>query len=167
MTTVQVRYIVNDIDAAIAFYCQHLGFSEVMHPAPMFAMLSRGELRRVLSQPGGQILGGGSTLADGRKPQPGGWNHFAVEVTDLAETVERLRSAGLCAFGATSSRVSVATKPWSRIPPAIRSSCSSRCESKRGWRLPAEVAAPCLISSVQEDIPDDPGHRHGSRAVHG
>ena len=95
MAIVQVRYIVNDVDAAIAFYCQHLGFSEVMHPSPMFAMLSRGDLRLVLSQPGGQNLGGGSTLADGRKPEPGGWNRFAVEVTDLAETVERLRSAGV------------------------------------------------------------------------
>jgi catechol 2,3-dioxygenase-like lactoylglutathione lyase family enzyme len=95
MATVQVRYIVNDVDAAVAFYCQHLGFSEVMHPSPMFAMLSRGDLRLVLSQPGGQNLGGGSTLADGRKPEPGGWNRFAVEVADLAETVERLRSAGV------------------------------------------------------------------------
>jgi catechol 2,3-dioxygenase-like lactoylglutathione lyase family enzyme len=95
MATVQVRYIVNDVDAAIAFYCQHLGFSEVMHPSPMFAMLSRGDLRLVLSKPGGQNLGGGSTLADGRKPEPGGWNRYAVEVTDLAETVERLRSAGV------------------------------------------------------------------------
>lgn len=93
MATVQVRYIVNDVDAAIAFYCKHLGFTEVMHPSPMFAMLSRGDLRLVLSQPGGQNLGGGSTLADGRKPEPGGWNRFAVEVNDLAETVERLRSA--------------------------------------------------------------------------
>ena len=96
MATVQVRYIVNDVDAAIAFYCQQLGFTEVMHPSPMFAMLSRGDLRLVLSQPGGQNVGGGSTLADGRKPEPGGWNRFAVEVTDLAETVQRLRSAGVC-----------------------------------------------------------------------
>ena len=96
MATVQVRYIVNDVDAAIAFYCGHLGFSEVMHPSPMFAMLARGDLRLALSQPGGQNLGGGgSTLADGRKPEPGSWNRFAVEVTDLAETVERLRSAGV------------------------------------------------------------------------
>jgi catechol 2,3-dioxygenase-like lactoylglutathione lyase family enzyme len=95
MATVQVRYIVNDVDAAIAFYCQHLGFSEVMHPSPMFAMLSRGDLRLVLSQPGGQSLGGGSTLVDGRKPEPGGWNRFAIDVTDLAETVERLRGAGV------------------------------------------------------------------------
>jgi catechol 2,3-dioxygenase-like lactoylglutathione lyase family enzyme len=95
MATVQVRYIVDDVDAAIAFYCQHLGFSEVMHPSPMFAMLARGDLRLVLSKPGGQNLGGGSTLADGRKPEPGGWNRFAVGVTDLTETVERLRSSGV------------------------------------------------------------------------
>jgi len=94
MATVQVRYIVNDVDAAIAFYCQLLGFMEVMHPAPEFAMLQRGDLRLVLSRPGGQTIGGGSTLVDGRTPEPGGWNRFAVEVSDLAETVERLRKAG-------------------------------------------------------------------------
>jgi catechol 2,3-dioxygenase-like lactoylglutathione lyase family enzyme len=95
MATVQVRYIVNDVDAAIAFYCQHLGFTEVMHPSPQFAMLSRGDLRLVLSVPAGQNVGGGSTLPDGRTPQPGGWNRFAVEVADLGETVERLRKAGV------------------------------------------------------------------------
>jgi len=93
MPTVQVRYIVNDVDAAIAFYCQHLGFTEVMHPGPTFAMLSRGDLRLVLSAPLGQNLGGGSALPDGRTPEPGGWNRFAVEVSDLSETVERLRTA--------------------------------------------------------------------------
>jgi catechol 2,3-dioxygenase-like lactoylglutathione lyase family enzyme len=96
MATVQVRYIVNDVDSAIAFYCEHLGFTEVMHPGPGFAMLSRGDLRLVLSRPGGQHPGGGgSTLADGRTPEPGGWNRFAIEVSDLAETVERLGSAGV------------------------------------------------------------------------
>ncbi len=75
MATVQARYI----DAAIAFYCQPLGFNELMHPSPMFAMLSRGDLRLVLSQPGGQNPGGGSTLADGRKPEPGGWNRFVIQ----------------------------------------------------------------------------------------
>src|SRR5438045_6534620 len=94
MATVQVRYIVNDVDAATAFYCQQLGFTEVMHPAPNFAMLSRGDLRLVLSKPGGQAMGGGSQLVDGRMPEPGGWNRFAVEVSDLGETVERLRKAG-------------------------------------------------------------------------
>ena len=95
MATVQVRYIVNDVEAAIDFYCQHLGFSQVMHPSPTFAMLTRGDLRLVLSQPGGQNMGGGSTLADGRTPEPGGWNRFAVEVDDLSENVERLRGAGV------------------------------------------------------------------------
>jgi catechol 2,3-dioxygenase-like lactoylglutathione lyase family enzyme len=94
MATVQVRYIVNDVDAAIAFYTQHLGFTEVMHPSPLFAMLSRGDLRLVLSQPGGQNIGGGSTLADGTVPTPGGWNRFAVEVADLSDTVSKLRAAG-------------------------------------------------------------------------
>ena len=95
MATVQVRYIVNDIDAAVGFYCQHLGFTEVMRPSPLFAMLSRGDLRLVLSVPGGQNIGGGSTLADGRVPEPGGWNRFAVEVANLDETVERLRQDGV------------------------------------------------------------------------
>jgi catechol 2,3-dioxygenase-like lactoylglutathione lyase family enzyme len=95
MASVQVRYIVNDLDAAIAFYSAHLGFVEVMHPSPQFAMLTRGDLRLVLSVPGGQAVGGGSTLPDGRRPEPGGWNRFAVEVADLAGTVEQLRRAGV------------------------------------------------------------------------
>ena len=95
MATVQVRYIVNDVEAALDLYCQHLGISEVMHPSPMFAMLTRGDLRLVLSQPGGQTMGGGSTLADGRTPEPGGWNRFAIEVDDLSEIVERLRGVGV------------------------------------------------------------------------
>jgi catechol 2,3-dioxygenase-like lactoylglutathione lyase family enzyme len=96
MATVQVRYIVNDVDAAIAFYCQQLGFTEVMHPAPMFAMLSRGDLRLVLSAPGGPgSPGGGSQpMPDSRRPEPGGWNRFALEVSDLASLVETLRAAG-------------------------------------------------------------------------
>ena len=93
MATVQVRYIVNDVDAAIAFYCEQLGFHEDMHPAPSFAMLSRGELRLVLSKPGGGP-GGGQAMPDGTLPQPGGWNRFAIELTDLAGTVEKLRNAG-------------------------------------------------------------------------
>ena len=96
MATVQVRYIVDDVDAAIAFYTQHLGFREEMHPAPIFAMLSRGDLRLVLSAPGGpNSPGGGSqSMPDGTRPQPGGWNRFAIEVDDLEATVQRLRAAG-------------------------------------------------------------------------
>lgn len=93
MAAVQVRYIVSDVDAAIAFYCQQLGFKEVMHPAPAFAMLTRGELRLVLSAPN-PSAGGGQPMPDGRQQEPGGWNRFAIEVTDLAATVERLRRAG-------------------------------------------------------------------------
>jgi catechol 2,3-dioxygenase-like lactoylglutathione lyase family enzyme len=93
MATVQVRYIVNDVDAAIAFYCGHLGFKEVMHPAPAFAMLTRGDLRLVLSAPN-PSGGGGQPMPDGTQQQPGGWNRFAIEVEDLAAAVEELRKAG-------------------------------------------------------------------------
>lgn len=93
MATVQVRYIVSDVDAAIAFYTRHLGFTLVMHPAQPFAMLSRGDLRLVLSAPNPRG-GGGQSMPDGTKPQPGGWNRFAIEVDDLAATVETLRNAG-------------------------------------------------------------------------
>ncbi|MDQ6753641.1 MAG: VOC family protein [Actinomycetota bacterium] len=94
MATVSVRYIVRDLDAAIGFYCQHLGFHEVMHPAPAFAMLSRGDLRLVLSAAGGG-QGGGQAMPDGSMPEPGGWNRFSIEVADLAPTVEALRAAGV------------------------------------------------------------------------
>jgi catechol 2,3-dioxygenase-like lactoylglutathione lyase family enzyme len=94
MATVQVRYIVNDVDAALAFYSQHLGFQEVMHPAPTFAMLTRGDLRLVLSAPN-PAGGGGQSMPDGTKPAPGGWNRFAIEVSDIAAEVDRLRNAGV------------------------------------------------------------------------
>lgn len=93
MATVSVRYIVNDVDAAIDFYCGRLGFQEVMHPAPTFAMLSRGDLRLVLSATGGGP-GGGQAMPDGTIPEPGGWNRFQLEVSDLTATVEELRSHG-------------------------------------------------------------------------
>ena len=90
MATVSVRYIVNDVDAAIAFYTRHLGFTEVMHPAPAFAMLSRGDLRLVLSAPGAGP-GGGQAMPDGTLPTPGGWNRFSVEVADLDALVAAAR----------------------------------------------------------------------------
>src|SRR5438552_2479460 len=93
MATVSVRYIVTDVDEAIDFYCRHLGFAEDMHPAPAFAMLSRGDLRLVLSAPGGGP-GGGQAMPDGTLPTPGGWNRFSLEVADLSELVERLRGDG-------------------------------------------------------------------------
>ena len=93
MATVSVRYIVHDVDAAIEFYCQRLGFHEDMHPAPTFAMLSRGDLRLVLSAAGGGP-GGGQAMPDGRLPEPGGWNRFSLEVADLAAVVAELRTHG-------------------------------------------------------------------------
>ena len=89
-----VRYIVNDVDAAIAFYCGHLGFREVMHPAPAFAMLVRDDLRLTLSAPGGGP-GGGQAMPDGTLPEPGGWNRFSLEVSDIEELVEGLRGEGV------------------------------------------------------------------------
>jgi catechol 2,3-dioxygenase-like lactoylglutathione lyase family enzyme len=94
MATVQVRYIVHDVGAAIAFYTQQLGFTLEMHPAPPFAMLSRGDLRLVLSAPT-PAGGGGQSMPDGTKPEPGGWNRFSIEVGDLDQTVEALRQAGV------------------------------------------------------------------------
>lgn len=94
MATVSVRYIVGDVDAAIIFYCRHLGFVEEMHPAPSFAMLSRGDLRLVLSVPGGGP-GGGQAMPGGTRQEPGGWNRFVVEVPDLEASVAALRAAGV------------------------------------------------------------------------
>jgi catechol 2,3-dioxygenase-like lactoylglutathione lyase family enzyme len=93
MARVQVRYIVHDVDAAIAFYTEQLGFTLEMHPAPPFAMLSRGDLRLVLSAPN-PAGGGGQPMPDGTEQAPGGWNRFAIEVSDLVTTVEALRQAG-------------------------------------------------------------------------
>lgn len=94
IATVSVRYIVDDVDESIRFYCDRLGFTEVMHPAPSFAMLERGDLRLVLSAPGG-APGGGQAMPDGTLPEPGGWNRFSLEVENLDEVV-----AGLTANGA-------------------------------------------------------------------
>jgi catechol 2,3-dioxygenase-like lactoylglutathione lyase family enzyme len=92
MATISVRYIVDDVDAAIEFYCDQLGFEEVMHPAPTFAMLTLGDLRFVLSSPGGGP--GGQSMPDGQTPTPGGWNRFQLEVTDLDATVAKLKAGG-------------------------------------------------------------------------
>jgi catechol 2,3-dioxygenase-like lactoylglutathione lyase family enzyme len=94
MATVSVRYIVHDVQAAIGFYTTYLGFSVQIHPNDMFAMLSRGDLRLVLSVPGA-AGGGGQAMPDGTLPEPGGWNRFSVEVPDLAATVAELRRHGV------------------------------------------------------------------------
>jgi catechol 2,3-dioxygenase-like lactoylglutathione lyase family enzyme len=93
MATVNVRYIVDDVDDAIAFYGDRLGFDVEMHPAPGFAVLSRGDLRLMVNAPGG---GGGAAqpMPDGRVPEPGGWNRIQLEVDDLEDEVDALRTAG-------------------------------------------------------------------------
>lgn len=93
MASVSVRYIVSDVDAAIAFYTTHLGFQVDMRPAPPFAILSRDGFQLMLSAPGGPG-GGGQAMADGRLPEPGGWNRFQIEVSGLAGIVDRLRENG-------------------------------------------------------------------------
>jgi catechol 2,3-dioxygenase-like lactoylglutathione lyase family enzyme len=93
MATVSVRYIVDDVDAAIAFYRDQLEFIEVMHPAPTFAMLTRGDLRLALSAPSG-AGGGGQAMPDGTEPTPGGWNRMMLEVDDLGSAVASMRRSG-------------------------------------------------------------------------
>src|SRR5712692_5391838 len=93
MAKVSVRYIVNDVDAAIAFYTRHLGFRVDMHPSPGFAMVSRGDLTLLLSTPGGGG-GAGQAMPDAQRPEPGGWNRIQLEVEDLESLVKALGKAG-------------------------------------------------------------------------
>ena len=92
MTTVNVRYMVDDVEAAVAFYTTHLGFTLISKTLPAFADVARGDLRLLLSGP---TSSAGRPMPDGRTPQPGGWNrvHFIVE--DIAAEVQRLRAAGV------------------------------------------------------------------------
>jgi catechol 2,3-dioxygenase-like lactoylglutathione lyase family enzyme len=94
MPTISVRYIVDDVDEAIPFYTERLGFEMIMHPAPAFAMLTRGELRLLLSSPN-PGPGGGQAMAGGSQPRPGGWNRFSLEVDDLDAEVAALQAAGV------------------------------------------------------------------------
>jgi catechol 2,3-dioxygenase-like lactoylglutathione lyase family enzyme len=93
MATVNVRYIVEDVDATIAFYRDRLAFDVKAHPAPGFAILARGDLQLMVNAPGG---GGGAAqpMPDGRVPEPGGWNRIQIEVDDLEAEVASLRDAG-------------------------------------------------------------------------
>jgi catechol 2,3-dioxygenase-like lactoylglutathione lyase family enzyme len=93
---VSVRYIVDDVDAAIEFYTKVLDFKVEMHPAKEFAILSRENLRLLLSEPSGKG-GGGQAMPDGTVQTPGGWNRFEIEVEDIESIVEKLKKAG-CRF---------------------------------------------------------------------
>lgn len=94
MAPVSVRYIVDDVDAAVAFYDRHLGFGLESQPAPGFAIIARGDLRLLLNAPTGPG-GAAQSMPDGRRPEPGGWNRIQLEVDDLAATVDELRAAGV------------------------------------------------------------------------
>jgi predicted enzyme related to lactoylglutathione lyase len=94
MNTVRVRYMVNDLDPAVAFYTKYLVFQVKKEARPNFAMLSRGSLELVLSTPFGPG-GAAKPMPDGRKPEPGGWNRIIINVDDLPAEVARLRKAQL------------------------------------------------------------------------
>ncbi|MCV7219928.1 VOC family protein [Mycolicibacterium elephantis] len=94
MTSINVRYIVDDLDAAVRFYTTALHFEVAMRPGPGFAMLRRDDLRLLLNTPAGGG-GAGHTLSDGSRPVPGGWNRFQLEVDDLDDTVSELTDAGV------------------------------------------------------------------------
>ncbi|HEX6674112.1 MAG TPA: VOC family protein [Actinomycetes bacterium] len=91
-TLANVRYMVDDVQAAVDFYTTHFGFMLRSNPGPAFADVTRGNLRLLLSGPASSA---GRPMPDGRKPAPGGWNRIHLIVDDLAAEVERLRAAGL------------------------------------------------------------------------
>lgn len=94
MPQVSVRYIVDDVEAAIAFYTQRCGFQVEMHPGAGFASLTRGDLRLLLNASSGP--GGASRpMPDGRRPEPGGWNRIQLQVDDLEREVDSLRTSGV------------------------------------------------------------------------
>jgi catechol 2,3-dioxygenase-like lactoylglutathione lyase family enzyme len=89
---VSVRYLVDDVEASIAFYTEHFGFEVISSAAPAFADVVRGRLRLLLSGPASSA---GRAMPDGRVPGPGGWNRIHLIVDDIEGEVERLRGAGL------------------------------------------------------------------------
>ena len=91
-SSVNVRYMTPDVQAAVDWYVGHLGFSVQLNAAPAFASVERGQLRLLLS---GKASSAGRPMPDGAQPEPGGWNRFQLIVEDLAAEVERLRSAGV------------------------------------------------------------------------
>jgi catechol 2,3-dioxygenase-like lactoylglutathione lyase family enzyme len=134
--------MVDDVDAAVAFYTTHLGFALLSNQAPAFADVIRGNLRLLLS---GARSSAGRAMPDGRRPGPGGWNRIHLIVEDLAAEVERLRAAGLTFRNdrTTSSRAPADRRSCSTIPPATRSSCSSRARER------SSAAEHILLASLE------------------
>ena len=122
MDHASVRYIVADVDAAIDFYTELLGFRLDPHPAPGFAQVSRGALRLLLNRPGARRRAGHARRS--APSAPGGWNRIRIEVEDLPDTVARLKAAG-GQFRNEVVTATVASRSCWRIHPATRSSCSS------------------------------------------
>lgn len=89
---VSVRYLVEDVDAALAFYTAHLGFTEISNVSPAFADIVRGKLRLLLSGP---TSSAGRPMPDGRRPGAGGWNRIHLIVADIDSEIDRLRRAGV------------------------------------------------------------------------
>jgi catechol 2,3-dioxygenase-like lactoylglutathione lyase family enzyme len=91
MAGIAVRYLVRDLEEAIAFYTGHLGFALKEQMGPAFAYVTRGDLTVWLSSP---LTSAAKPMPDGRKPEPGGWNRFVIEVEDLAALVTMMKAAG-------------------------------------------------------------------------
>ena len=148
MASASVRYIVNDVDAVIEFSCTQMGFHEEMHRVPTFAMLSQGDLRLVLSAPSSEG-GGGQTMPDGTRPEPGGWNRFSLEVSDLAGKSGRSATPGSI-LAMTSSPALAASRSWLTTRRAIPSSCSSRFSPRPASR--ADDWNPLLVSCAGDSL---------------
>ena len=130
MASVSVRYIVDDVDAAIRFYTDHLDFAVSMRPGPGFAALVRGDLRLLLSAAGGPG-GAAQAMADGRRPEPGGWNRIQLEVEDLPAKVEALKRVGAHFRNEIVSVWAESKSCWKTLPGTL-----SNC-SKPGAECPA------------------------------
>lgn len=116
MSAVSVRYIVEDVDAAVSFYREQLGFRVEMYPAPGFAMLSRGNLRLLLNAPGAG--GAGQPTSEGHSPRPGGWNRIQIDVEDLASAMPISRARGR-ASGTTSHKDKAVSRFFCKIRQGI------------------------------------------------
>jgi catechol 2,3-dioxygenase-like lactoylglutathione lyase family enzyme len=92
MSTVSIRYMIDDVPAAVEFYTTHLGFALDLDASPAFASVSRDGVRLLLS---GKASSGRRAMPDGREPVPGGWNRIHIQVDDLEVEIKRLREAGL------------------------------------------------------------------------